>query len=287
MKPEIELFRIISIFGIVWYHSGVKYGRELGYGGLVFFIIISVYFAATSRHEKSVFLRVERLLIPYLLWSIFYGVFNLGTKGYFFPKQYTPLMAVLVSPSIHLWFLPFLFFVLLTIDHIRNLLRTDSFILLTGVFTILLISFSPIWRGFSFMVPFGQYAHAIPAVSIGIFLAGFQRKATWYITMATIIITVLIMVLKQQSGMGIPYLVGLLPSYFLLTENTLFQGKEFLFTASSATFGIYLSHAFILHLLIYIGISGFFLPVAAFLISLFVTICFRKYTPNLLSKYLT
>lgn len=36
MRIDIELLRIISAIGIVWFHSGNATGREITYSGLVF-----------------------------------------------------------------------------------------------------------------------------------------------------------------------------------------------------------------------------------------------------------
>lgn len=69
MKSEIELFRIFSALGIVWFHSGVGIGRDVAYGGLIFFVIVAAYFATVSTRSHSLVERVERLMVPYFLWG--------------------------------------------------------------------------------------------------------------------------------------------------------------------------------------------------------------------------
>jgi len=287
MKSEIELFRVISIFGIIWFHSGIQFGKDVAYGGLVFFIIISVYFATTSCRSHTFWTRIERLIIPYILWSTFYGIITFKLKGVFFPADESLFSIILSSTSIHLWFLPFIFFVLLTIDNLRSLLFKEWFGILIGISAILSISLAPIWRGFNYIPPLGQYAHAIPAVLIGVFLGVYNKirpkVRLWIIT--SIILSISLMVFKQQPGIGIPYVVGLTPCIFLFYENILIKNNKIILSLASATFGVYLLHVFSILILRHIGVKSYTLPIATFLLSISLVLVFRYYFPKIV-KYI-
>lgn len=49
MKAEIEFFRVLSMFGIIYFHSGYQHFKFVAYGGLVFFTVTAVFFLFTIR----------------------------------------------------------------------------------------------------------------------------------------------------------------------------------------------------------------------------------------------
>jgi|GEM_PF-4479842 len=285
MRVEIEIFRILSAFGIVWFHSGIDIGRDIAYGGLIYFLIISAYFATISTRSHSIIERAERLLIPFLLWSLFYGSIHFITKGYFFPENYTFVSKVLASPSIHLWFLPFVFFSLIAIDNLRQIISKKWVVTAIGLTAISLILFSPKWREISFIPPLGQYIHAFPAILIGIFLGVMHQIRIKWILIIGIIASIVIMIYKKEPGVGIPYLTGFIPCYFLFKGNRINNKKSLLLNISSATYGVYLLHVFIFLILIKFDISGILLPVLVFILSLLSVVTLKKYIPNKFIKY--
>lgn len=286
MKLEIEIFRILSMFGIVWFHSpGIHIGRDIAYGGLIFFVVVSVYFATISMRQHRIFERIERLLIPYLLWAVFYAVIFFLTKGHIFPQNYTLFSMVLASPTIHLWFLPFIFLTLVIIDYIRPILSKEWFATMVGVSAILLIFLAPIWRDINYISPLGQYAHAFPAILVGIFLGVMDKVRMKRVILAGILVSIAVMIYKQQSGVGITYLVGFIPCYFLFKGQTISHKNALLLKISAATFGVYLSHIFVLMILSKIGFVGLPLPIFAFLLSLLAVMIFKAFAPKFLVKY--
>jgi len=288
VKPEIEFFRIISIFGITWFHSGVTAGKDIAYGGLIFFTIVSVYFSATSKRDHRVFERIERLIIPCVIWSIFYGLFSLILKDHIFPENYNTISKILATPAIHLWFLPFIFIVTITIDRFRFLLLAEWFQIIIGASAVISIISAPIWREVNYIAPFGQYAHALPAVLIGLFLSTYSQmrvKLRLFITLG-LISSILLMLYKQESGIGVPYIIGLAPCIFLFRQNILIKHNELLLWVASSTFGVYLLHIFTLSIMKHVGVSGIALPIFAFIIALCTILLFKKYVPKKLSKYI-
>lgn len=286
MKSEIEIFRILGALGIVWFHSGVNIGRNIAYGGLIFFVIVSVYFATISTRYHSILERIKRLLIPYILWSVFYGVIFFIKKGHVFPIGYTLFSKVLASPSIHLWYLPFIFISLIVIDYFKGALLKEWVATLLGLAAIFSITLSPIWRELDFAPPLGQYAHAFPAVLIGVFLGVMKKARIAKLLIIAILASIVIMVFLKEPGIGVPYLVGFIPCYFLFNGHTE-KGKDtILLKISSATFGVYLIHIFALKVFQKFGIDGYMLPLLAFLLSLLMVVIFNKYAHKKIVKYI-
>ena len=176
---------------------------------------------------------------------------------------------------------------LLTIDNLRYFLLKEWFGVLIGIGAIVAISLSPFWRNFNYISPLGQYAHAMPAVLIGVFLGTYDKirfkVRAWIIT--GIMLSILAMVFKQQSGIGIPYLVGLAPCIFLFHQNILIKNDKIILFLASATFGVYFLHVFSLLILRHIGITGYSLPIAAFLLSISLVLVFKYTFPKKIVKY--
>lgn len=281
---EVDIFRIISVFGIVWFHSGVKFGREIAGGGLIYFVIVSVYFATKSKRTHSFFDRAKRLLIPWLIWSLFYGIIKFAIKGNIYPKEYTLFSKILATPSVHLWFSPFIFFVLIAIDNLREYFRKKWVVPFLGLSIVIIALLAPIWRDFAYIPPLGQYASAIPAVFIKILFGIFNDTRMRLIVFFCIISLILIVVFKQQPG-AISYLIGIIPCYFLFHGRM--KTKEKLYTTyiTSTAMGIYLLHIFVLIVLMHVGVTGLWLPVTAFVISLFSILLLKNNSHLKIAKY--
>lgn len=120
VRQDIEILRVLSAFGIVWFHSGAP-GRAFAYSGLVIFIILSVYLSQHgNQHISTRFkIRARRLLVPWSIWFTFYGLIRLLTQKPLRPLENGAIAGVLSGPSSHLWYLPFTFVLLVIIDSAR------------------------------------------------------------------------------------------------------------------------------------------------------------------------
>ena len=285
MKLEIEIFRLVSVFGIVWFHSGISHGTEIAYSGLIFFIITSVYFAVKSQRQHTILDRAKRLLVPCFIWAIFYGAVMIKMNGFLFYKDFGLLRSILMTPSIHLWYLPFMFFVLVTIDSVRSVFNKAWFSYIIGISAIILISLSPLRREFEIVKPYGQYVHALPAVLIGIFLGTYNKSTIWKIILAGILISIITMTVRQEPGIGITYLTGIIPCYFLFRSWAITSKQSMILSASSATFGVYLIHVFVILVLDSFDVKEYWLATLAFILSLAIIMVFRKFAPQYIVKY--
>ncbi len=287
MKSEIEVFRVFCMFGIVWFHSGVEVCRVAAHGGLIFFIIVSVYFGASSRRKHRLVDRVERLLVPCAAWSVFYGIISYVRHGHCFPEGYTLLSMLLATPSIHLWFLPFIFFVLVWIDSARGFLDNRATAPIAGIFAIVLILFAPVWQDMRLVDPFLQYLYALPAVFIGLFYAYYGRIRLVFCRMIAvgIIISLLVLLYVYHSEVAVLYLAGVVPCIFLFYSNVLFVGNRTVFLISSTVYGIYLVHPFWQMFFRFLGVTSYLLPIATFITSMFSMVLLKNLLPRGMAGY--
>lgn len=171
VHQDIEILRVLSAFGIVWFHASAP-GRDFGYSGLVVFLILSVFLSQNTYHHtrKSFMVRVRRFLVPWIIWFVFYGSIRLLTNKTIVPLENGIVAGILSGPSSHLWYLPFIFLVLATIDWVSTKLRPSVLAWIGYAFAIVaLLSWG---RGTVPLnpaeYPWTQYAHAMTGVSIGI-----------------------------------------------------------------------------------------------------------------------
>ncbi len=268
IRTDIELIRVVAAFGIVWFHSGINFWRDIAYAGLIYFLVVAAYFAIKSNKRHSLYQRASRLLIPCLAWSIIYGLFKVSLGWPVF-KDESLVSMVLSTPVIHLWFLPFLFFCLVVIDSAK---RALSFNIIAGTSAFLgstLLLTANYWREISFISPFAQYAHALPAVMIGVFLGCYDELSASFrnTLLAMICVSVTIVSFMNLNGVSITYLVGFIASLPLLFNKSFISENKTILMLSSLTFGVYLAHVLVLYVLQYLHIQGIALPLTAFIIS--------------------
>jgi hypothetical protein len=285
MRKDVEVLRIVSAFGIVWFHSGVDFGRDVSYAGLIYFIITSAYFTMASTRETTIFDRVSRLLIPCIAWALFYALIKLVRGVAVFPDDFSFIEMLLVTPSVHLWYLPFIFFSLVIIDVFKKHFTPASMGVVAGMLAIALTFAAPIWKSIDIATPGGEYFNGIPVVLMGVFLACYEKIHA--LTRLVILIMVMVSVMWMAlNGIGIAYIVGLTPCLLFLKKDALASQKlKWIAPISSATFGVYLVHGFTLFVFLHVGINGIILPVGAFFVSLFGIMIARKILPAIIVKY--
>ena len=287
MRVDVEILRLISAFGIIWYHSGVAQGRDIGYAGLICFLTLAGYFTAISNKSHTVESRVKRLLVPCVIWSFVYVGLSLGRGLDVFPEHYSLISKILATPSIHLWFLPFLFICLVVTDFFKRRISESTLGWTAGLLAIALIVFAPAWRDLEFIEPLQQYLHGLPALLIGVFLGCSSGVHTilrsslllafWgYIVHITII---------GADNVGITYFVGFTPCLILLSKSSMIRFRLDISILSSTAFGIYLCHPLVLTVFWYLGVSGAILPALAFSLSIIAVMLGRAFLPRSVVKY--
>ncbi len=180
----IEWTRVIAIMGVVWFHADGPY-RFLSPAAMIAFVIFGCAFIkrteSAAQFGTALRSRAERLLLPWLVWSVIYGAlrcFEAYRNGEPLLNWWEPSMW-LYGTWVHLWFLPMLFFVtvvvlLLDVSEAKTRKR------LVEPFGWMLVAGSPIWVQFELMdlgKPFHQWSAVVTAVGIGILMRGIRPGA--------------------------------------------------------------------------------------------------------------
>lgn len=287
MRSDVELLRIISAFGIVWFHSGYDFGRDVAYAGLIVFLVFSAYFASKSTKDHSIRERVTRLLIPCALWSVLYASLDFVRGQPIFPSDYSVFSKILSTPSIHLWYLPFVFFWVVIIDKIKSLNPRAVATAAATMASVLLVS-APIWRQWSYSSPLGQYMHATPAVLIGIFLASYTHLTVVqkHSVLGLVILSTAASLILNISGVSSTYALGICTTLILLKDEDILPTSSVIIGLSKLTFGIFLVHPLILFVFRHLGMSSPLLPIMAFFISALCIYVMFKITPKYISQHI-
>jgi len=287
-KQTVELLRIVSAFGIVWYHAS-NIGKEIAYSGLVCFLVLSIYYSALPGGvRKPLTDRVQRILVPWVVWFLFYGTLNVVFNKPFIPTGNGYVAAFLTGTTTHLWYLPFIFFLAVFFGELKFFLSSRVLASLSFIAVVAVFMCTAYWRPWSLTLgyPWVQYAHAAAGVLFGVMLA--QSTVLPMILRAGMIVAVFTTVLvfsMSFPSVGVTYLIGM-----SAVALALVPGKDFLrrfdFTEfSGCTMGIYLSHVFWVVGFRKMGMfSDITLPLTSFAISLLTVWVFRRLVPGI-AKY--
>ncbi|QQS07208.1 MAG: acyltransferase family protein [Fibrobacterota bacterium] len=256
IRQDIELLRILAAFGIVWFHAGRDiYG--IGYGGLVAFLILSVWLAMSSSSQaipigKGIGKRAVRFLVPWAFWMIVFGIRNHVIDRDLIETDRGWINGILASTNIHLWYLPYMFAILVGLDLVGR--KVSKAVLCWGGAALAIVSLSTavLWRPWADAqgFPTVQYLHGFAAVCIGVFFAfaGRLAKGEVGIVFATVVGLCAHATWKKLDGMGTTYLVGVLAVSVLVWKRIPFPRWLDLSRISQCTFGIYLVHPLFLRL---------------------------------------
>ena len=172
----LDYARLLASFGIVFFHVGAP-GAAIGYAALPFFLLLLVVlaFPGAERQAFPTYLRgrVQRLLVPWLIWSGVYGALKLAelaVTGAPVASEFS-LHMLLTGTATHLWFLPFAFATCVAIYPLARLARRtgpESLALAMAALGLIILMLR---QGASLPIPFAQWLYALPAVCIGIALA--------------------------------------------------------------------------------------------------------------------
>jgi hypothetical protein len=241
VRHDIELLRIISTFGIVWFHAGVV-GAEFAYSGLVVFVILSVYFGAYKISEvKPVGERAKRFILPYVVWSFVYAAASFFIGRPLISPDYGVVALLLAGPGPHLWYLPFMFLTLVAVDNLKwrgspKLLATIGIVAALAFFF-----YASKWRGLTNAMgfPWAQYAHAVPGVCVGLFMAYAQSFSAPVRLLLVVILMVSALSVISVKSLGIPYSIGIGVCAIVLLTQVLNLFNSSPFYRASQAIGLY------------------------------------------------
>jgi peptidoglycan/LPS O-acetylase OafA/YrhL len=288
-----EYLRIIGILGIIFFHGAqILLIRQIGYSGLIIFILVSIYLSSTQNTEehikKYIAKRAARILVPWLFWFIVYGLLNIINDKKFLPEG-LGVSSVLAGTNIILWYLPFIFLMSIVAFVYNHASEHNAFVrkyimLLLGVLSILSLLSTPIWRPWSLSIgnPWAQWCHALPAVFIGMTLAYLHKHSsdkvrTLLYAGIIIMASIWLIMLGQYNGVGVPYVVGTILFLSAMFETGYQNSNQVLMSISNCSYGIYLIHPVVYGIEDRLGLpENAALPVMTFVLSLLIILMAKR-----------
>lgn len=218
-KPRrlgIEFGRIFAAIGIVWFHLEGGAYKSVGYGGLVYFLILFVVFQVHRSGEPSIrtriFKRAKQLGSPWIAFLVVYGLINLVLGKPFLPYEGNLVERILAGSWIGLWFLPYCFLASAFVECLVSskfglrMVRSDLIcILLTIVCFVFLV-----WgRNTNFsQPPWAQWLYSLPALPLGFLMANGVLSRKWNISVVAFLFASLATISWFDPNLGTSYGVG-------------------------------------------------------------------------------
>ena len=251
-KRSVDLARFVACFGIVWDHARAPYA-DIGYTALALFLVLTSYLAVGSfeRSDGHGFWlsRAQRIGLPWLFWCAFYWVVYQVVSDEPFHLLSDP-WTLLIGPSIHLWFLPFVMIFLVTIPWISRFIdRPARMYLAAGLLVIVSIPLGLMHAKLApaawfinpgtFPQPLPQWFFALPLLWFGAVLAAGKRMVlVWPVTLAAAVVSGILYLCSPEFASVQMILVAMI---FEAVWRVNIKGAWPTWLAGFA-FGIYLLH---------------------------------------------
>jgi len=289
-RQDIELLRIVSAFGIVWFHSEAP-GGAVAYAGLIVFLVLSTYLSHRTGDTPtlgSIQYRARRLLVPWLVWFFAYGALNVARGDAFLDAREGWALALMSGTSIHLWYLPFVFLCLNGVDLLNAHVGARAAAWIFGLSALALTASGPIWRPITLAMPYPalQWADALAPLALGIFLQNSSAlsPSTGRALLLTIIGSAL--VVSRFNSIGVSYALGFAACAGIASGRAARWAWPGLQPVADLTFGIYLCHIFVFAgLLRYSDLPNAAMPFVIFAISAVAVASGRAIAPRLRSYW--
>lgn len=286
-RIDVEFLRVLACLGIVYFHAGVFSGisNAIAYSGLVVFVLISVFYAGKRKTTDEFSSLAKKILVPYVIWSAIYLVlYYLSGKSI---SEIINLRSIVSGTSIHLWYLPFIFLVLVIVGQIKKYMPLRIISGASGAMFALWLYFSPFWRPYVEVVPFPQYMHAVG----GVFLALSVISSVRWISYASLgggVLMCIYLLQFRDHGVSVVYLIAAFVTLALIIRPVALSrvGRP-VALLSSLTFSIYLVHPLGLAILSKLSFGeDFFTPALVFIGSGVGIWVFRRITPAKYNQWL-
>lgn len=277
---NIERLRILSAFGVASFHTHEWFPRSIGVVGFIILLLSYCAFVVNKPEPygiaKVARRKAQRLLKPWLFWSIIYGGLGLAkmvVENVSFSEVFSPTM-LLTGTRIHLWFLPFAFVaaLFLVLIHRRIVGIPDSFTITTAISIGALCIFgcSVIQSQLQPPTPLAQWVLGLPAIPLGFAIGRIKilqrtedrKKYFVFVILSTLAACVGCMVFDRLShGIWLNYSSKFAIRYFasmvIFCSALHWRGKLDPISASlaSLSYGIYLVHPLVLVPLYQFGIA--------------------------------
>ena len=211
----------------LYYSMGahVQSVRQIGYSGLIIFVLISIYFSVPQRSKERNILRhprAARLLVPWLFWFFIYGIINTIMGKSLLPGGGIRLIALLAGTNIILWYLPFIFLMGIIAFAFDQVSEDIAFVrkyrlIPFAALSLLSLICTPLLRPWSLSLgnPWAQWFHAAPAVVFGLTMRYLIEQHSGHLRASLfagiiVLISIWLILIWEYNGVGIPYLLGVL-----------------------------------------------------------------------------
>lgn len=257
--------RLVAALGIVWFHTDAP-GDRIAYAMLPFFLVL---LAIPSRTTTG--MRAQRLLVPFLQWSIVYAVVEIGLAlhRHTAPLAWWDWNMLLAGTSTHLWFLTFAFFVQVLAPVFRPSLIAPAAALAVALALGVL--------GTPATVPLAQWSFGVIPVLVGFtyFAAG------WRIATATLLLSWLILLFCRPSPDNATILIG--TALALLVLSLPIPSNRWTDWCARISMWVYVAHPLVIIAGQTAGLSGYLIGVFSVVGSVALAQCMeaaRQFVPR-------
>lgn len=277
--------RVLAALGIVWFHTDGAPYRQIGYAGLPVFLLIffSLITSRSGADPTVAFLkrRWNRLLKPWLFWSLLYGVVRLakgaclGGQDSF--REMLSYETALAGTHVHLWYLPFAFVsgFLVYLFNRQTLRLNDAVVVFaaTGAGLLMLTVDAVGLSTCHLMSPLPQWGFGLAAVPLGfaigrsLMVPSYWRQRFFLaaISLMTLVTSLVLTAFCHASSVVLYSLAVMLVSLAYCWRT---NGNAVVTALASLTFGVYLVHP-----LIILGLRHFVVADQHYAASMGLTVC--------------
>lgn len=201
-QSSLELLRVVSAAGIVWFHAGVT-GSQVGYIGLSVFLILTPLFELGPNASRIVAWKqhAKRLLIPFAFWSIIYLAANAVKGKPLIQQDHGLVLGLLSGPAIHLWYLPFMAAALGVTNALKTWLKPPTIAAVATGLLLPLLVLHHFYRGAAEMAgtPIPQWFHALTPVILGMICGASRHAIRNYRWIAALMLLAILLLWREVS----------------------------------------------------------------------------------------
>ena len=232
---------------MVCFHAPGSPYKFLTISGLAYFLLLTFCLQGMGEPKRGSFPlgeRARRLLLPWAIWSLFYGLVHLARHKPFGPDVFHHPRFLLMGTELHLWFLPFAFFGGIVAFSLRRYLTRvpEAWGLVGLMLAAVGLAALPCLPPGRLDSPLVQWAYSAPLLPLGLAIGMAQRvprgRLAWHYLAILGVTAAISWTLRDPS-----LILGTLAlAASILPKTREFKGLRWL---AGLSMGIYLLHPFV------------------------------------------